>query len=69
MTEDQLEGAVILYFTIILLLLVSGVLMFALCRKKWLKAAGALIFVLAVLGGIKFMDVLDWMYPVLRHLP
>ena len=69
LTEDQLEGAVILYFTAIMLLCVSGALVFALSKRRAIKAIGVLVSLFGFVGAIKFMEVLDWMYPVLKYLP
>ena len=69
LTEDQVEGAFILYFAVDLALLALGIAVFIMYNNKAAKALGILTILTSCVAAIKFMDVLDWMYPVLKYLP
>lgn len=62
--EDMAEQALIAYFSLVYVVLVSAVLLLALGKKRILKISGAAGVLLA--GGLvaRYAEMLDWLY---RH--
>jgi len=71
MNEDLAERAVIAYFGIVCLMLVSAVLLLALGKKRILKIAGVAGILLAVFLIVRYFEILDWLYGLglLAYLP
>lgn len=62
MTEDQTEGAFIIYMGIVQTLVVGGSLLLWLCKRRPLKVLGLSILLLGIVAAIKFDAILQLAY-------